>query len=469
MIAFEPVPHTFAMLVENLESAALGHVTFVNAAATREPARLKFDVPQWEWGGLNYYQSRVSDAGATEVVGLPVDAVLPPGKVTFVKVDVEGHELACLHGCRRLLERDHPMLMVEGDEAAVRDFLAGFGYTGRRLDGSPNTLYAAAGATTERRARVLAFIKGLIKSLLPLGMYLGSLTVCVRAAMGKPHYAVFLIAVLTPLPNMWYAIHQFPLGKDVIDLLVISGFIGVLVGHHRQGSSSAGWFLLAYLMYVYLEVWNASLRYDLPVPLTSANGVFTYFKNYAEMGLLYAISYHATNDEKNRRTLVWICMAVFFLIVLREARNFTESVSFAYDKRAAGPFWMAGLGPNHFAAFVVHYAAVALGLSFFIENKYARWFLWLTSLVALAAAVLRVFARRLYRGLARDAGVRRAQEAHPAGDAAGGGHRVADAAAAHRGRAHRHDRDLLGATRVLGRRPRGVVGRRRWRCSRAAR
>ncbi len=230
---------------------------------------------------------------------------------------------------------------------------------------------------------MLAFIKGLIKSLLPLGMYLGSLAVCVRAAMGKPHYAIFLIAVLTPLPNMWYAIHQFPLGKDVIDLLVISGFIGVLVGHHRQGSSSAGWFLLAYLMYVYLEVWNASLRYDLPVPLTSANGVFTYFKNYAEMGLVYAIAYHATNDEKNRRTLVWICMAVFFLIVLREARNFTESVSFAYDKRAAGPFWMAGLGPNHFAAFVVHYAAVALGLSFFIENKYARWFLWLTSLVAL--------------------------------------------------------------------------------------
>jgi FkbM family methyltransferase len=147
VIAFEPVPHTFAMLVENLESAALGHVTFVNAAATREPARLKFDVPQWEWGGLNYYQSRVSDAGTTEVVGLPVDAVLPPGKVTFVKVDVEGHELACLHGCRRLLERDHPMLMVEGDETAVRDFLAGFGYTGRRLDGSPNTLYAAAGAS----------------------------------------------------------------------------------------------------------------------------------------------------------------------------------------------------------------------------------------------------------------------------------------------------------------------------------
>jgi len=40
------------------------------------------------------------------------------------------------------------MLMVEGDETAVRDFLAGFGYTGRRLEGSPNTLYAATGATT---------------------------------------------------------------------------------------------------------------------------------------------------------------------------------------------------------------------------------------------------------------------------------------------------------------------------------
>ena len=144
VIAFEPVPHTFAMLVENVESAALGQVSFVNAAATSEPARLRFDVPQWEHGGLNYYQSRVSASGETEVVGLPVDAVLPPGRVSFVKVDVEGHELACLKGCRRLIERDRPMLMVEGDETAVREYLAGFGYSGRRLDGSPNTLYTVA-------------------------------------------------------------------------------------------------------------------------------------------------------------------------------------------------------------------------------------------------------------------------------------------------------------------------------------
>jgi len=147
VIAFEPVPHTFAMLVENIESASLGHVTFVNAAATSEPAHLKFDVPSWEWGGLNYYQSRVSEAGKTAVIGLPVDSLLPPGKVAFVKVDVEGHELACLRGCRRLLERDRPMLMVEGDEPAVREYLAGFGYSGRRLDGSPNTLYSALTTT----------------------------------------------------------------------------------------------------------------------------------------------------------------------------------------------------------------------------------------------------------------------------------------------------------------------------------
>lgn len=229
---------------------------------------------------------------------------------------------------------------------------------------------------------MLTFIKGLIKAMLPLGMYLGALAVCVRSAMGKPHYAVFLLAILTPLPNMWYAIHQFPFGKDVIDLLVLSGFIGVFVGKHNLAPSRAGWFLFAYLFYVYLEVCNSTFRYDLPLPLTPANGVFVYFKNYAEMGLLYMVAYHATNDEKHRRTLIWICMAVFFLIVLREARNFSESTSFNYDKRAAGPFWAAGLGANHFAAFVVHFAAVALGLSFFVENRWGRWFLWLTSIIA---------------------------------------------------------------------------------------
>lgn len=57
--------------------------------------------------------------------------------VGFIKIDVEGHELAVLHGARELLRRDRPTLLIEAAEqhrpgavASVWKFLQPFGYRG---------------------------------------------------------------------------------------------------------------------------------------------------------------------------------------------------------------------------------------------------------------------------------------------------------------------------------------------------
>ncbi len=60
--------------------------------------------------------------------------------VSFIKVDVEGHEVSVLRGALGLLQRDRPSLLVEVEEehrsgslAEVRDLLAGLGYRGSFL------------------------------------------------------------------------------------------------------------------------------------------------------------------------------------------------------------------------------------------------------------------------------------------------------------------------------------------------
>jgi len=62
--------------------------------------------------------------------------------VAFMKIDVEGHELAVLHGGAALLARDHPDLMIEAENrhradavASVVRFLATLGYQGFFLSG----------------------------------------------------------------------------------------------------------------------------------------------------------------------------------------------------------------------------------------------------------------------------------------------------------------------------------------------
>ena len=57
--------------------------------------------------------------------------------VGCIKIDVEGHEEAVLHGAANILRRDHPSLIIEIEErhkpgslAAVRRYLGELGYRG---------------------------------------------------------------------------------------------------------------------------------------------------------------------------------------------------------------------------------------------------------------------------------------------------------------------------------------------------
>jgi putative inorganic carbon (hco3(-)) transporter len=220
---------------------------------------------------------------------------------------------------------------------------------------------------------MIGFVKGVIKGALPFGLYGAIMAACIGALIGYPLLALGMIAVATPLPNVWYQIQDFPLGKDILDLLVVCGLVGLYTGQHVQGRARSSTLLLMYLVFTYVMVWNSSMRFDLAVPLTASNSVFVIWKNYAQMVLLYFLTYHAVSDEKKQKQIVLICITILFLISLREARNFTEGVSFSYERRLEGPFWIVGLGANHFGAFLVHYGAVALAVALCVSNKYVRW------------------------------------------------------------------------------------------------
>lgn len=57
-------------------------------------------------------------------------------RVAFVKIDVEGHEESAVRGAHRLIERDHPVFLIEIEERhnpggieRIRSILEGYGYS----------------------------------------------------------------------------------------------------------------------------------------------------------------------------------------------------------------------------------------------------------------------------------------------------------------------------------------------------
>lgn len=119
--SIEPIPSTFRLLQYVVSKLNLANVRLFNCAVSDTDTRVNMEIPPYESGGENYYQARINkqavDPGrrhytveAKAIDGLIGDDV---GKVTFVKCDVEGHELQVVKGATRLVDSVKPAWLLE--------------------------------------------------------------------------------------------------------------------------------------------------------------------------------------------------------------------------------------------------------------------------------------------------------------------------------------------------------------------
>ena len=144
VIAFEPVPATFALLASNLEGCRLSNVTLINAAVSESTDVVGMTIPTFsDTGQQNYYQAHVTSPADSElrVLTVSLDAIQIPMTVRLIKIDAEGHELSVLKGMRKTLLRDRPILIVETNLREVWELLASLEYVGTRLPSSPNVVF----------------------------------------------------------------------------------------------------------------------------------------------------------------------------------------------------------------------------------------------------------------------------------------------------------------------------------------
>lgn len=220
---------------------------------------------------------------------------------------------------------------------------------------------------------MLAALKALLRGILAPTLYGWVFVTFLVSVAKRAEWALYLLAVLAPLPVVWYRLQQFPLGNSTMDVLILGALLGILV--HKGGFERAQGTLLiaAFMLVSYLALWNTTLRFNLPLPVSRANPAMADWKNYVEMIFLYFLVYSAIKTEEQQKVMLVIMATVILLIAVREFRNFTAGAAFSYDKRAEGPFWIVGLGANHFGAFVADYAGLLLGMFLVDKHRYRRW------------------------------------------------------------------------------------------------
>ena len=143
VIAFEPVPGTFALLSANVQKFKESNVSLMNAALSEKLGVANISVPKFSTGLENFYRAHISNSsdGCIEVVTFSLDCFNFPERVALVKIDVEGHEESVLNGMSNLIENSRPVLIVETGSDHIIKKLLDLEYNYERLPGSPNLLF----------------------------------------------------------------------------------------------------------------------------------------------------------------------------------------------------------------------------------------------------------------------------------------------------------------------------------------
>jgi FkbM family methyltransferase len=127
--ALEPFPETFDYLCHNIRVLRLPNVSCYNVAASSHDGYGQMAL-SWD-ESLGW--ARLVDKGGTAVRLAALDSLFPDLNPTFIKCDVEGHELQVIAGALGMIARCRPVWLIEVSCPETQNAMNKLGYVSTRL------------------------------------------------------------------------------------------------------------------------------------------------------------------------------------------------------------------------------------------------------------------------------------------------------------------------------------------------
>jgi FkbM family methyltransferase len=119
VFSIEPVPSTFDILQYNVKKLHLENVALYNCALSDVNKEVVMSVPVHPTGREDFYRAGIVgnsqfQGNTITIASKTLDSLLGKGiKVSFIKCDVEGHELQVIRGAMETITHSMPVMLVE--------------------------------------------------------------------------------------------------------------------------------------------------------------------------------------------------------------------------------------------------------------------------------------------------------------------------------------------------------------------
>ena len=199
----------------------------------------------------------------------------------------------------------------------------------------------------------------------------------------RPDIGLYLLALMLPLQTTRYHLHRYPLGANVVDIVLFCVLLGSVV--HPQEPLERSRKILLYLVAVgvfyYFSLWRGSMFLGTTFPVSLSDARLIDFKNVMVMPVL---AWAVTRVIRTRRQIATLlfCMGLSLLLVNWDYFHTAAGRDFSHYNEAvrdSGPLGYAG--ENGLAAYL------AEGIVFLLPFVLVRMRLITKTAVILLAAI----------------------------------------------------------------------------------